>query len=315
MSREQRADKQSGQSQNKKMREGNTLKKMAVLRNYFCRFFHQPAFSCFAICFLLYLNFRSNVPEGRCALQDFAKLEEIYASTSADKKSDINFIISVSFAVLNGRINSVTYGANEGNSVDDALWVFRNFSPKSKFILLEPVPHIFQKLKTNYAGIKSATLVSKAICPEEQSSARLYTIDFSSLNTAEFTMLPSWAKHNGVSSFALEMVKKHQSVLMKRGFQKIKIKEIDVNCTSVNGVIQEHLSESLLDYVQIDVEGFDYNVLRQIELSRWKPLLIKWEHKHLSDDYRQLAEKFVTEAGYYIIRSQTDTLAYRFWSC
>lgn len=251
------------------------------------------------------------MPEERCALENFAKLEEIYKSTSADKKQDINFITSVSFAILNGRINSVTYGANEGNSVDDALWIFRDVSAQSNFILLEPVPHIFQKLRKNYAGIKSASLVNRAICPEEQSSARIYTIDFSSLSAEEFMKLPSWAKHNGVSSFALKMVQKHFSVLIKRGSKGIKIKEVDVKCTSVNGVIHEHLSDSLLDYVQIDVEGFDYNILKQLELLRWKPLLIKWEHKHLSDKSRQMAESFVGEAGYYITRSQTDTLADR----
>lgn len=252
--------------------------------------------------------------EGRCALENFAKLEEIYSSTNAAKKQDINFITSVSFAILNGRINSVTYGANDGKSIDDALWIFRNVSAQSKFILLEPVPHIFQKLRDNYQGIKSAVLVNKAICPIEQSSALLHTIDFRSLSAAEFAKLPSWAKHNGVSSFALEIVQKHLSVLLKRGFPGLKIKEVEVKCTSVNGIIYEHFSNFLVDYVQIDVEGFDYNILRQLELLRWKPLLIKWEHKHLSDDSKQLAESFVTKSGYYITRSQTDTLAYKFWN-
>ena len=111
------------------------------------------------------------------------------------------------------------------------------------------------------------------------------------------------------------MVQKHFSVLIKRGFQRIQLKTVGVKCTSVNGVIHEHLSDSLLDYVQIDVEGFDYNILKQLELSRWKPMLIKWEHKHLTDESKQMAENFVGEAGYYITRSETDTLAYRFWRC
>lgn len=297
-----------------KMKAVNKLKKLANVKNYFCRFF-LPIIFFFAIYLKFYLNFKDRVPEERCSLPNFSKLEEIYSSTSASKKQDINFIISVSFAILNGRINSVTYGANEGNSVDDVLWIFRDVSAQSKFILLEPIPQIFEKLRKNYAGIKSANLVNSAICPKEQSTARLHTIDFSSLSAEEFIKLPSWAKHNGVSSFSLEMVQKHFSVLRRRGFQRISMKEVDVKCTSVNGVIHEHLSDSLLDYVQIDAEGFDYNILKQLELLRWKPLLIKWEHKHLSDESRQMAENFVGEAGYHITRSQTDTLAYKFWSC
>ena len=165
------------------MKAVNKLKKLANVKNYFCRFFLSTnlyIFFFFAIYLKFYLNFRDRVPEERCSLPNFSKLEEIYSSTRAAKKQDINFIISVSFAILNGRINSVTYGANEGNSVDDVLWIFRDVSAQSKFILLEPVPHIFEKLRKNYAGIKSAIFVNSAICPKEQSTARLHTIDFSS---------------------------------------------------------------------------------------------------------------------------------------
>jgi hypothetical protein len=38
------------------------------------------------------------------------------------------------FAKLHGRINSVTYGANERESVDDALWILRNNSSQHEFI-------------------------------------------------------------------------------------------------------------------------------------------------------------------------------------
>ena len=164
-------------------------------------------------------------------------------------------------------------------------------------------------------GINGAILVNKAICPSSKDTSRLHAISFEALTAEKISRLPSWAKHNGVSSFSLDMVQKHFQVLVKRGFEGITLKEVEVECTTVNGVIEDHLKNALVDYIQIDVEGFDYNILKQLNLQRWKPLLIKWEHKHLNGVSRQLAENFVQEAGYYVTRSETDTLAYKFWSC
>ena len=41
--------------------------------------------------------------------------------------------------------------------------------------------------------------------------------------------------------------------------------------------------------VQIDTEGYDLEVLRLIDLARWQPSLVMYEHMHLDDEGRAAA--------------------------
>jgi hypothetical protein len=38
-----------------------------------------------------------------------------------------------------------------------------------------------------------------------------------------------------------------------------------------------------IDIVLVDVEGFDLKVLKLIEIKKYRPFLIKYEHKHFGD--------------------------------
>jgi hypothetical protein len=64
-----------------------------------------------------------------------------------------------------------------------------------------------------------------------------------------------------------------------------------------------------VDLLNIDTEGFDYNVLSQVDFDRYKPLVILYEHKHLPVDEKNRAYELLTGRGYTCVEYGGDTLA------
>jgi len=69
-----------------------------------------------------------------------------------------------------------------------------------------------------------------------------------------------------------------------------------------------------IDLIHIDVEGFDYGVLSQINFEKYKPLVILYEHFHLSMDEKAKAESLLKNQGYTLLNFDEDTLAHRLTS-
>ena len=65
------------------------------------------------------------------------------------------------------------------------------------------------------------------------------------------------------------------------------------------------LDASLL---QIDVEGFDFEVLKMIDFKQFSPAVIKYEHEGLSQSDQASARKLLENQGYEIQEIKTDTV-------
>ena len=64
-----------------------------------------------------------------------------------------------------------------------------------------------------------------------------------------------------------------------------------------------------VDLIHIDTEGFDYKVLSQVDLKRYKPSAILFEHHLLSDQEFLQARKLLRSSGYRQFQYGNDTLA------
>jgi FkbM family methyltransferase len=74
--------------------------------------------------------------------------------------------------------------------------------------------------------------------------------------------------------------------------------EIDVPIRTLDDILQEIGAPSPIDFVSIDVEGHEVEVLSGFDLERWRPRLLL-----LEDHVTTLAaHRFVTRAGYRLIR-------------
>src|SRR5215813_10122361 len=53
-----------------------------------------------------------------------------------------------------------------------------------------------------------------------------------------------------------------------------------------------------IDLIVIDTEGYDLEILRQLDLIRFRPDLIVYEHKHLNELERTIAADLLIANGY-----------------
>jgi FkbM family methyltransferase len=66
-----------------------------------------------------------------------------------------------------------------------------------------------------------------------------------------------------------------------------------------------------VDVLQIDVEGFDFEVIKLYDLQENKPKVIVFESRHLSDDEYAEADRYFTDNGFLLNRVKGDSVAVR----
>jgi len=84
------------------------------------------------------------------------------------------------------------------------------------------------------------------------------------------------------------------------------VDEIEVPLVPANDVLAAHLPDGF-DFLSIDAEGVDFEILRSIDLRRFRPAIICIEEstpKHQHDEY-------LGEAGYDFVARTPDNLIYR----
>ena len=86
--------------------------------------------------------------------------------------------------------------------------------------------------------------------------------------------------------------------------------EADVECQPLQKVLDRNRVDAI-DLLHIDTEGFDYKVLSQVNLKRYKPSVILFEHHLLTDDEFFNARKLLRKNGYRLHQYGNDTLAMR----
>jgi FkbM family methyltransferase len=168
---------------------------------------------------------------------------------------------------LNKKVSFVQVGANDGESND----LISQYAIPDKWegVLIEPVPHLYEKLVERYKSNEHIECRNIALSDHE-GSAKFYFLDVSGDED-----LPSWADE--VGSFHIEIIKKHKAIpnLEER------IRSIDVKTQTFESMLKD-TRLSKVDLILIDTEGHDYMVLKTINLKKIKPKVIVWEHIHLS---------------------------------
>jgi FkbM family methyltransferase len=67
-----------------------------------------------------------------------------------------------------------------------------------------------------------------------------------------------------------------------------------------------------VDLMHIDAEGFDDEIIRQVEMSAsWAPRFLIYEKKHLDADRYRVLRDLLERSGYRIVDIWPDELAYR----
>lgn len=164
-------------------------------------------------------------------------------------------------------------------------------------LLIEPLPHIFARLKSRYPNINDLQFANVAIdnTPGER--------PFYHLRTSDEPDLPVW--YDMLGSFLEQNVLDHQQYLADI---PERIVTTPVQCQTFDQVCAEHAIEQF-DVLHIDAEGYDYELLKTIDLQRYQPTLVLYENKHLSqNDYRASLD-LLHATGMMTHSDHVDTLA------
>jgi FkbM family methyltransferase len=175
---------------------------------------------------------------------------------------------------------------------------------------LEPQRYVFETfLKPIYKKNKGIVPVCAAL-GSEMGEAVLYKIGFSNMRWA--TGLASFNKDNVQKAFDSGLVasrcKKHGIQMPSDDAEKIIEEKVPV-------ITPKHIMEKYgiqtMDLLQIDAEGFDYEVIKIFDIAATKPESIVFEHVHLNQKDKAECFNLLESQGYRVILIESNAVASR----
>jgi len=157
-------------------------------------------------------------------------------------------------------------------------------------LLVEPQPKVFEHLVANYAGQSRLEFLNAAIAWKD-GVATLYTVPTNGLPSAV----------QGMASF-------DSRLLLKQIPHGTPVIELIVRTVSLESLFRTR-KISRLDLLQIDTEGFDYEIIKMIDYEKIRPEIIHYEHIHLSRADREACEQLLASHGYRLHCSGQNTTA------
>jgi len=189
----------------------------------------------------------------------------------------------------------VQIGSNDGKTGDPIYHLF-NQREKWKAIFVEPVPYLFKRLKHNFKSDTRFTFENFAI--NDGKEQIFYSVKQEAKE--KFPDLPAWFDQLG--SFNKNNILKHLNGKLEPFIEETRLQGITLtNLLSRNSV-------DFIDLLHIDTEGYDWKILCQLPLDRYKPTLILFEHKHLEKVEKKESIEFLSN-HYYIFDFISDFLA------
>lgn len=177
-------------------------------------------------------------------------------------------------------------------------------------ILLEPQKYVYDKFLSRLYKNQNGIETMHAALGYQDGVAPLYKIGFCDDRWA--TGLASFDKSTVVQAFTSGHVERQ---CRKRGIQiphqskeQIVVEEVPV--ISV-GTLLSKFAVSEIDLLQIDTEGFDYEIIKMFDLSIVPICAISFEHMHLSETDRIECESYLTNHGFVLSHFGGNTLAQR----
>jgi FkbM family methyltransferase len=196
----------------------------------------------------------------------------------------------------------VQIGAHDGRHRDPLHHYVRKYNLRG--LAMEPQPAVFDKLKENYRDYPNVICVNAAIA-KDSGTMPFYTISDTKRTEANFLSMTSIGALD--RQVFIETLKRQLP-----GASNVDeyVKELSVITLSFDDLVKQH-GVVEITMLQMDCEGYDFNILRTIDLNKYRPSMINFESILLSDDDRQECESLLSSFGYKLFRHGYDTCGYR----
>jgi FkbM family methyltransferase len=191
-------------------------------------------------------------------------------------------------------------GANDGVRKDPVRPLLKKYGLTA--VLVEPMPHLFEALKKNYADCPNIRFENIAVS-SNSGTTPIFQIDPAA------KQFPDWIQ--GTATLDRNVIMKHQvaSGISASEYEQ-HIKETPVPILTVRDLLAKHSDLDGFSIVVIDTEGHDFEVVKSVLACRILPTLISYEHKHLSIEDQIECRSSLSRRDYQLLSGGDDTIAY-----
>ena len=188
------------------------------------------------------------------------------------------------------------FGATDGIDLSNTHFL-ENYS-KWKGVLGEPDPQWHEQLKKNRPDSK---IITKCIWKKTGE-----TLDFLSSDNGVLSTINSF-RYSDKDSMS------ENSKLRNNKFKNFKIESI-----SLNDLIRDEFNDMAPSYISVDTEGSEFEILKNFDFKRFKPILFTVEHnytinqKKIDDlmsinNYVRIFRKITSFDAWYVLKEALDT--------
>ena len=208
-------------------------------------------------------------------IDSFEKIERIYSQLYQDAFA--SFIVGNKYEKT-----YLEFGATNGLDLSNSYLLENSFNWKG--VLSEPSLQWHESLKKNR---KNSEIITKCIWKESGKKLDFFMSEIGELSTLK----------DFIDSDKASMPGNTES-------RKKKGKIISVETISLNDVIKEYFSNTCPSYISIDTEGSEYEILKSLNLNKFRPKLFTIEH-NFTDTESKIHEHLIGNGYVRIFRKLT----------
>lgn len=194
------------------------------------------------------------------------------------------------------KLNAIIIGAMDGVSHDN----IKNYinKPNSNFIFVEPVKYYMDQLKENFGTCERFIFVEKAI--------HSYTGILEFVKIKDNVIVDAHLSKCLGGLTTINPPKNNMKDIINDPEYKDLIEYVTFDCITVDDLKNE-IDLNEINYIQIDTEGHDLEILKQFDLSNIQ--FIKVEHWHLSEKEKQELFDILENNGFNVVKELEDVYA------
>lgn len=184
----------------------------------------------------------------------------------------------------------VQVGAHDGVRFDDLYQKVTH--QNSSGIVIEPLDKYYRRLVMNYEDYPNIIALNIALHPTKN-EVEIFHVDPDKISELE-----PWS--GGLGSI-------DENHHKKTNIPKKYMLNTKVSALSFMSLVSSYKVKKI-DLLQIDVEGFDYEILKMIDFNTIKPQLIKYEHVNLDEVTQKASFELLKDNGYKVYIENNDTV-------
>jgi FkbM family methyltransferase len=212
-----------------------------------------------------------------------AFLLEVQIKRGGVFRRDENDRLVALFAEIFPEAFVVQIGANDGVAGDPLVDAFSK--TRWSGLLVEPVPYLYETLVARYRD-RPEVRVERAAVSTRDGEAPFFRLRSVPGET------PEW--FNQLATLDRAVLLKHRSSIPE--IDSLLIEE-RVPTVRLDTLLARH-GVTKIDLLVIDTEGHDWEILRALDFTRFRPVLLMFEHQHLSENDKAAAHALLETQGY-----------------